>query len=848
MAEGRSGDLVLSQGTYVLLQDGATGQVEVVTGPHKVSLADTDRPVVYDRESRLFTPTTSEKAIRVCPAADEGQYLVLTNPSKDESGLKHPTKGKQSSIDLNMGRKLNIQGPTVFALFPGQVADVIDGHQLKSNEYLLIRVYNEKEAKENLKNSVVKGAEGTDAKENVVKQLFDEKEIRTGNLLIIKGTNVSFYMPPTGIEVLEEKGKYTRDAVTLERLEYCILLDQNGDKRYVKGPDVVFPKPTEVFVENKGQKVFRALELNENMGIYIKVIADYSEDGKDYSAGEELFITGEEQKIYFPRPEHAIVKYGSETIHYATAVPAGEGRYILDKITGAVKLVVGPKMLLPDPRKEVIVKRILNDKTVSLWFPGNKEALQYNQSLRASMGESEKDYVEELGERLVKGRGSVSKQTLYSSAVAGYMGDEMERKQEYTKPRTIKLDTKYEGAVLLNIWPNYAVQVVNKNGERKVVEGPKVIMLEYDETLEVLELSTGKPKTDHDLLKTVYLQTKNNIVSDIVTLETKDLIPVDVRISYKVNFEGDSKKWFNVSDYVKLLAQHMRSLIRNVAKKQTIQEFHGNATDIIRDIILGESKEGKRKGRSFEENGMTIYDVEVLDVRIGDEDIAEMLISSQHDVVENNLKVLQLEKELEFTRASENVIRLKIDEKLKTQAKQTEAELAQEANNNKVLSTKLANQNNIEKAKLDSQVAYEKSKVDAQNALEVARKTAEKDIQEVLDLIVEAALAREKKAEDLKLGYEKERSAIHIEEVKAEMAAIQPGLIEAIVSTNDVNLAEILAKNLKEQKNGSLLGDLFGKSGGFEGLLETVKGTPIHDRLTKIHEDYKKMKGTSKTE
>jgi hypothetical protein len=36
----------------------------------------------------------------------------------------------------------------------------------------------------------------------------------------------------------------------------------------------VFPKPTEVFVENKGQKVFRALELNENMGIYIKVIAE----------------------------------------------------------------------------------------------------------------------------------------------------------------------------------------------------------------------------------------------------------------------------------------------------------------------------------------------------------------------------------------------------------------------------------------------------------------------------------------------------------------------------------------------------------------------------------------------
>jgi major vault protein len=821
MAEGRSGDLVLSQGTYVLLQDGATGQVEVVTGPFKVSLADTDKPVVYDRESRLFSPTTADKAIRVCPAADEGQYLILTNPSKDDNGVKHPGKGKQPSMELTMGRKVNLQGPTVFSLFPGQVAEVVDGHQLKSNEYLLIRVYNEKEAKENLKNSVVKTAEGGDEKEKgKKKELFDEKEIRTGNLLIIKGTDVSFYMPPTGIEVLEEKGKYTRDAVTLERLEYCILLDQNGDKRYVKGPDVVFPKPTEVFIQNKNQNVFRAIELNEAMGIYIKVIADYEED-KKYVAGEELFITGNEQKIYFPRAEHAIIKYGSETIHYAVAVPAGEGRYILDKIKGDVKLVRGPKMLLPDPRKEVIVKRVLNDNTVSLWYPGNAEALKYNQKLRSTLESSPSgEYLEDLGEHLVKGRGSVKKETLYSSAVAGYMDDEMERKTEFTKPRTIKLDTKYDGAVLLNIWPNFAVQVVNKTGDRKVVEGPKVIMLEYDESLEVLELSTGKPKTDHTLIKTTYLQTKNNVVSDIVTVETKDLIPVDVRLSYKVDFEADAKKWFNVSDYVKLLTQHMRSLIRNVAKKATVQEFNDKAADIIRDVILGESKEGKRVGRKFEENGMKIYDVEVLDVAIGDEEIASMLVQNQHDIVEGNLQVLKLAKDLEFSKISEELSRQKLDEQLKTHSKKTEVNLAEELNDNKVTLLKFNNQKDYETAKAN----------------------AEKDIQEIIDLIVESKMGREQRAEDLKLGYEKERSAIHIEEVKEEMAAITPGLIEAIVSTNDVNLAEILAKNLKEQKTGFSLGDLFGKSGGFEGLLETVKGTPLYDRLQQIHEDYKSMK------
>lgn len=60
-----------------------------------------------------------------------------------------------------------------------------------------------------------------------------------------------------------------------------MILDQNGDKRYVKGPDVVFPKPTEEFLEQDGKKKFKALELNDNMGIYLKVIADYEED--DYS-------------------------------------------------------------------------------------------------------------------------------------------------------------------------------------------------------------------------------------------------------------------------------------------------------------------------------------------------------------------------------------------------------------------------------------------------------------------------------------------------------------------------------------------------------------------------------------
>jgi len=802
------GDLVLPQGTYVLLQDVASGQVEVVAGPSKISVGDTDKPVVYDSATRRYKVSKPDDAIKVCPAADEGQYIILVNPSIVEDDKKHPGKGRNQDISdmtLSMGRRINLQGPDTFPLYPGQVADVLDGHQLKSNEYLLIRVYNEKEAKENLKNAVVKSAETGDKNS----KLFDEREIVTGNLLIIKGTDVSFYIPPTGIEVLQANKSYVRNAVTLERLEYCILLDQNGDKRYVKGPDVVFPKPTETFVENKNRKIFRAIELNENMGIYLKVIAEYEEDKKKYNSGDELFITGNEQKIYFPRAEHAIVKYGEETIHYATAVPKGEGRYILDKIGGSVELDKGPKMLLPDPRSQVIVKRMLPDKIVELWYPGNQEALDYNRRLSGELENSKDEYIEDYSSRQFSAR---TKQTMLSSQAAGMMADEMDRKTNYTRPRTIKLDTKYEGAVLLNIWPNFAVQIVNKSGERKVVEGPNVVMLEYDETLEVLELSTGKPKTDHTPMQTVYLQTKNNVVSDIITVETKDLISVDIRLSYKVDFEGDSTKWFNVSDYVKLLSQHMRSLIRNVVKKTSIEEFNENATDIIRDTILGKTDGSvKRTGRVFEENGMKIYDVEVLNLRIGDDDIDDLLRKNQHTIVEQSLRSKQIEKDLEFHKTEQEATRTKLDEIQKTTDKEQSIELEV-----------LIHTNEVKRSKLE----------------------AEEEEQDKLNKIYIEKRGRLKSDLKQKLEIDKEASEIRIRETKEELAAIQPGLIEALISTNDINLIEVLAKNVKEQKNGSGLADLFtsGTTGGFEGLLDTVKGTNLENRVKKIVKDYQVMK------
>jgi major vault protein len=186
--------------------------------------------------------------------------------------------------------------------------------------------------------------------------------------------------------VADENGSLVREAVTLGRLEYCLLYDEDGNKRYEQGPKVVFPRPTEVFAnrelkDKEKTRKFKAIELNENSGIYVKIIAEYEEAGVQHKVGDELFITGKEQMIYFPREEHAIVKYDNSEVHYGIAIPAGEARYVLDRNRGAIRLVKGPVNFLPDPRTEVIVRRTLDFKICGMLYPGNQAALEHNANL-----------------------------------------------------------------------------------------------------------------------------------------------------------------------------------------------------------------------------------------------------------------------------------------------------------------------------------------------------------------------------------------------------------------------------------------------------------------------------------
>lgn len=617
-------DLVLSINEYAYVLDQTKGNVSCWVGPAKTSLSTSDSLVRFNSKTKSFEKCSYDEAISLFTTAPENWYVVLKNPA---DGDRHPTAGTANSLPekVSIGRKVNIRGPVSFALYPGQMAKVVRGHALRSNQYLLARVYEADSANSN--QGEVVDAEGNKIENTTTNYV-------NGQILVIKGTEVSFYIPPTGIEVIpvnnNARNGFVRDAVTLERLEYCILKDEDGNKRYVHGPEVVFPEPTETFVtSSSGGYIFRAIELSKISGVYVKVIAEYiDEDDTVHPVGEELFITGEDQMIYYPRPEHAVISYDNKIMHHAIAIPEGEGRYIMNRLTGEINTVKGPAMYLPDPRTEVVVKRKLTAKQCELWFPGNRDAFLYNEAL------NEKAVEKSTKTGFTDSMYFASCSTVSSTLANLETNASISRGTSYTKPRTITLDNKFEGVVSIDVWTGYAVNVISKNGDRKVVCGPQTILLDYDQTLEVLEMSTGKPKTTDYPIRTVYLRHENNKVSDVINIETKDFVRAEVKVSYCVDFDKSyMDKWFNIENYVKYLCDRERALIKREAKKYTIEEFYQNYSDIVHNIavnksLLGDGEDCEKTPhdghRFFKENGMFVHDCEVLSIKV-ESDVAALL-------------------------------------------------------------------------------------------------------------------------------------------------------------------------------------------------------------------------------
>ncbi|MEO8700820.1 MAG: hypothetical protein ABI867_12295, partial [Kofleriaceae bacterium] len=563
----------------------------------------------------------------------------------------------------------------------------------------------------------------------------------------------------------------------------------------------------------------RAIELNEIQGLHIKVIAPYTENGRTYKEGDELFITGKETAIYFPREEHSLVRYDGREKHFAVAVPAGEARYVMNRKTGEIRMVRGPAMLLPNPVDEVIIRRVLSDRECATWYPGNAGVLAHNRALR-QLEDTSEGRPGAIHENEVQ-KQSRSKAAPPAQQVAMGAAAAAAESNQFTKPRTIVFNTKYEGVPSLGVWVGYAVLVVDKKGNRRVEQGPANLLVDYDQTLEVLQLSTSTPKVDDRLIETVFLRVLNNKVSDGCVVETADHVKVTLRYSMRVNFEGEPMRWFEVENYVKFLCDHVRSVLKGSVKKHPIEGFYAQSVEIIRDSILGRAAAGEagtgidksRAGMRFPENGMHITDVEIVEVAIEDEEIASLLGDAQREAVQGNITLLRARRGLEMTERQEAIARGEADARAETAKKLAELEVAATADRLRVA---LA----VVQAELE-QAQAQKTTAIAKNA--------------VIDADHASTLARSKAVTELETATRAAHQELVLVALKAEVdaavqrfGAAQGGFSEALLAlSNQETLAKVAeAMSVQSFVGGKTLTDVIDKvfaGTPLAGLMDRVK-------------------------
>lgn len=535
--DARERDILIAPSEYAYVQDLTKGDIVLYVGPTKISLSNTER-IVELRGDRFVPVRADDPSFGVSPfvAASSSQYIVLENPVAEGKDTR-PIRGGNTAVELAVGRKVVVPGPAMFPLWPGQRARVIDGHPLREDEYLIARYYD---------------------------RIADDPH-PIGSEIVVRGADVSFYVPRTGLEVVPAE-------VT------------PGRWRYVRKA-TRFPRPGGLHV-----RVTKQLTAGEGHAL----------PPGTYAAGTDVFLS--DRDGYFFPDENV------EVIGLVQPVPIAEkeGLYVRDRATGRIATIIGPANYLCDPTREEIVPRVLAPERVKLY---------------------------------------------------GLLAHDPMR------------------AVAVNVPPGFAVLVTGKT-KREVVKGPETRILDFDEELTELRLSTGRPKSDETTLTTCFLQVESNKVSDTLSVRTRDHVEVQISVSYRVSFETfppsgwsartsaspvgpsdmfegqERQRWFHVKDYVGLLCDHAGSILRAASRTTSIEVFQRDATEMLRTAILGERREAegdhpaRRPGRAFTENGMWVYDLEVLDVRILDADVKKLLDGAQRAAIMSDAKRREEERRL----------------------------------------------------------------------------------------------------------------------------------------------------------------------------------------------------------
>jgi multidrug efflux pump subunit AcrA (membrane-fusion protein) len=211
----------------------------------------------------------------------------------------------------------------------------------------------------------------------------------------------------------------------------------------------------------------------------------------------------------------------------------------------------------------------------------------------------------------------------------------------------------------------------------------------------------------------------------------------------------------------------MRSRLKGEIKKHGVKSFIENSTAIVRDTVLGAKTEGTTRHFTFAENGMDVYDVEVLGATVADQKIATLIATAQQTSVTTAINLSVEEAALEAKKRSTE---------LQTESARLDHDLA---------TTKLGFAAELAKTEAEQTMARLQEDI----AEIAAKMSAKVDEQEGLDAIAAATLARRRGEEDYTISLETQR----VDMFKTRMESFTPGLIEAMNTLGNTEFATKLA-------------------------------------------------------
>ncbi|HRI69828.1 MAG TPA: hypothetical protein PK156_36615 [Polyangium sp.] len=932
--ERTSRKIPVTERQFLWVQDDDKGEVTLHVGPTMVSPTAADRVVIDDGLGGFREDTTGRPQSMV--ELGDNQYAVLFNPlAEADSGPNGRFKnGRNESRPLRNGTRSMIPGPCYFYLRPGQRADVRDAHELASNQYLVVKVYGDVDQNAPYYEVTARSAAITKATaealgENQENALRGPVALKRGQLIVIRGLDTQFYIPPTGVDIVpdtsiddsgasinaavarqvlgqmgtlggpgaggaaaadmmmmemaapepsaEEDESYAvkgqarskvpnqfldqsarmrgrkqaasppppaappqappaaapaaqvsqaavqdllastavrraieaearqarliRRAVVLSEKEYCVIVDADGKREIKVGPARVFPGPYDTFMtEGSRNRIYDAYELLPQRALWLRVIAPTKkadlatklprgfELAKDeYFPGDELLLTGvstffvpfNEIEVLSPETGQSVVGNDHSRVFIeALGIDQKSGIYVRDLATGEVRLVRGKQSYLVDPRKEVQVTRTVPTDDWNLWIAACEPHKHTNKPI--------------------------------------------------TTPWALSITV-----------PNNTAVLVTSANSRRVVDGPCVTLLGYEESLTALYLSTGTPKSDENPLNTCFLRTVGNRISDKITVETADFVKISVRVSYSVEFLPDHKdRWFNHENYIQFIVDRLRSIIRSRCRAVSLSSLWPQLPSVLRDTLLGERKDGGRPGRLFPENGNLLTEVEVLGAEIEDREVAALMQKVQTESV--TLAIGD-------RKAQEALTSAKLRAEVERQTQELLGEARVRAAKLDEISRKLAHEAALSAAREEETVRRERQSLadereasalkariqregDAKGAeLETVRKDADirAEAQRVMNQVQLEFSARVK---ELEIKVIEAQSAATV----AERQAVQRQLVEAMVGLGDKLLLTEVAENM------NLVSLFKGKDVG-SILAEVVGGTKVmHTLRTLIDESSNK--------